>query len=827
MKRRFLKFLSICSLICSFLFVLTACKESPISFKVNFIVDGEIVKTIDTAGNEKISLPENPAKENYTFDGWFWDKDTWQKPFTANSLLDAPLSSDMSVYAKFTKIHEHNYTAAITEPTCLEKGYTTHTCDCGDSYIDDYVDELGHTPAAAAEENRQEPKCEINGGYDIVIYCKTCGAELSREHKIIAALQHEFTDYTPDNNATYDNDGTKTARCNHGCGATDTITDVGTKLQSGIAFKTLTLDSDNNVYGKVPNTQTTFSFINEIDVSGNAEYFVSSDIYGINQIPTKTVPLSIGNNTFYVTETVDNNIKLFTVTVKRKLIYNVTFNTDGGTPVEPQKIEEDGFAAVPTTTRAGYTFTEWNYQFDEPITDDTAITAIWSANTNTPYKVEYYLENLEDNDYTLEETVNLTGTTDTTAYAEIKTFEHFTPTASEVGGNIDGDGNKVLKVYYSRNKYTVVIQSQNEKIGVSSTYNGSYKYGYQTNGSNLSYLYLGYDFAGWYNGGELISTDEDILPFIVDKNIHLVATCTVKDEMKFFNFSSTTTTCSITGIKDKTLSAIIVPDYVTEISQGVFSGCSSLESLTIPFVGAKAGVTASDNYQYPLGYIFGTSSFTGGTATKQSYYGGSTNSTTTSTYYIPNSLRSVTVNGGNILRGAFFKCSGLTSVTIGNSVTSIGVSAFYNCSGLTSIAIGNSVTSIGGLAFYNCSGLTSITIPNSVTSIGNYAFYNCSSLTSVTIPNSVTSIGNDAFSGCSSLTSITIPNSVTSIGNGAFYGCSSLTSIKFNDTTTWYMTTDYSGWQNKTGGTEMSVTNVSTNATYFKSTYYNYYCYKL
>ncbi len=104
------------------------------------------------------------------------------------------------------------------------------------------------------------------------------------------------------------------------------------------------------------------------------------------------------------------------------------------------------------------------------------------------------------------------------------------------------------------------------------------------------------------------------------------------------------------------------------------------------------------------------------------------------------------------------------------NVTSIGLMAFFY-SDLTSITIPNSVTSIGDHAFGYCSGLTSITIPNSVTSIGRGAFQNCSGLTSITIPNGVTSIGNYAFSDCSGLTSITIPNSVTSIGNDAFYYC--------------------------------------------------------
>ena len=232
------------------------------------------------------------------------------------------------------------------------------------------------------------------------------------------------------------------------------------------------------------------------------------------------------------------------------------------------------------------------------------------------------------------------------------------------------------------------------------------------------------------------------------------------------------------------LTSITIPDIVTSIGSSAFSGCSSLESITIPFVGAKAGVTSSDTYQYPFGYIFGTSSYTGGLATAQYYYGGSTSSTISGTYYIPSSLKSVTVTGGNILYGAFYNCKGLTNITIPNSVTSIGGSAFRGCTGLTSITIPNSVTSIGDHAFYGCRGLTSITIPDSVTSIGSAAFWYCSGLTSVTISNSVTSIDEGAFRDCSGLTSVVIPDSVTSIGYEAFDGCSGLTSIIIPDSVT-------------------------------------------
>ncbi len=160
----------------------------------------------------------------------------------------------------------------------------------------------------------------------------------------------------------------------------------------------------------------------------------------------------------------------------------------------------------------------------------------------------------------------------------------------------------------------------------------------------------------------------------------------------------------------------------------------------------------------------------------------------------------VSYNGNTYMGGAFRGCTGLTSVTIPNSVTSIGYGAFYQCSGLTSVNIPESVTFIGENAFLGCSGLTSLTIPESATSIGKYAFAGCSGLTSITIPSSWSSIGygifgdctgltsitipdniynidDVAFSGCTGLTSITIPNSVNGIGNQAFYGCTSLSSI--------------------------------------------------
>jgi hypothetical protein len=175
-----------------------------------------------------------------------------------------------------------------------------------------------------------------------------------------------------------------------------------------------------------------------------------------------------------------------------------------------------------------------------------------------------------------------------------------------------------------------------------------------------------------------------------------------------------------------------------------------------------------------------------------------------------NSTYSITSIGS----GAFFDCSGMTSVTIPSTITSIGSYAFYGCSNLTSVSIPNAVTKIDGGAFAFCNKLgrvditdleawcniensgafsteywlflngikiTNLEIPKSITKIGDYVFSYCSGLTSVSIPSTITEIGKGAFNNCSSLTSIEIPNSVTEIGAYAFGCCWGLTSIELPD----------------------------------------------
>ena len=168
---------------------------------------------------------------------------------------------------------------------------------------------------------------------------------------------------------------------------------------------------------------------------------------------------------------------------------------------------------------------------------------------------------------------------------------------------------------------------------------------------------------------------------------------------------------------------IKIPDGVTDISEDVFSGCSEITSVIIP---------GSVKY-------IGQSAFKWCGNLKTVEFSG-------------NGLK--TIAGGDYQKGAFFGCSGLVSITIPDTVTTIA-----------------------GYAFYGCSKLPTITIPDSVVTVGKYAFCDCISLRDLTIGNGVECIEMGTFGNCTSLTSVTIPDSVTLIVSSAFYECDSLKTV--------------------------------------------------
>ncbi len=141
---------------------------------------------------------------------------------------------------------------------------------------------------------------------------------------------------------------------------------------------------------------------------------------------------------------------------------------------------------------------------------------------------------------------------------------------------------------------------------------------------------------------------------------------------------------------------------------------------------------------------------------------------------IPGTLGGVPVIS---IAASAFASSGITGVTIPNTVTNIGEQAFYSCASLTNVTMGSGVTHIGPWAFSSCTSLTNIIMSDGLTSIGDNAFNYCTALASFTIPNSVTNIGDGAFGQCSSLTNVTIGSGVTHVGNWPFFYCQNLMAI--------------------------------------------------
>ncbi len=453
--------------------------------------------------------------------------------------------------------HVHSYVDSIVEPTCIADGYTLHKCSCGDEYIDNTVSALGHSftnyvsnnDATCTQDGTKTAKCDrcdatenlpdVNSKLAHTFnqevasekylassatctqkarcyYSCKCGEKGTETFEYGSALGHSFTNYVSDDNATYDADGTKTALCDNGCGTKNTITDDGTQLEGKIEFSTLTVSGDK-VYGKVSNSTDFFSFIKEVKTYGSKTKFVISyDAYGENQIFTKTISLNVGNNITYILEMYDGEPKnVYQVTIRRKPIYNVSFDTANGASIESQQVEEDALATKPITnpTRLGYNFNGFDYDFTSPIVQDTIVTANWNAiDYNIKYKVddkEIATENPQI--YTVEDVITLslpqvTKTGYTASWSDggkiekgstgDKTFEVvWTPIVYTITYNLDGGENNEYNPITYTIEDKIVLQAPSKLSDVVSTdvatYAGDGIY-------NVEQLVTAYTFAGWF-----------------------------------------------------------------------------------------------------------------------------------------------------------------------------------------------------------------------------------------------------------------------------------------------------------------------------------------
>ena len=310
-----------------------------------------------------------------------------------------------------------------------------------------------------------------------------------------------------------------------------------------------------------------------------------------------------------------------------------------------------------------------------------------------------------------------------------------------------------------------------------------------SNGNSLlnnSYLEANFNITSF----EIV--ENDLMKYILINNERVYNLTLIDKTIVSFDFTNELSGLTIVSLSNgifsgcSSLTSVVLPDTLVSIGHSMFEGCTSLTSIVIPngvtSIGMNAfnGCTSLTSIVIPNNVaVIDNNAFSGCVALETITlsekltsvgYGAFQGCSMLSSIVLPNSVTSI----GD---SAFYGCTSLTSIIIPNNVTSIGYNAFNGCVSLETVTLSNALTSIGDSAFYNCSSLRSIVLPDSVTYLGSRAFYGCSSLESIALSNKLNNINYETFKGCSSLTFVNLPNSVTSIGSNAFDGCSKIAAI--------------------------------------------------
>lgn len=208
------------------------------------------------------------------------------------------------------------------------------------------------------------------------------------------------------------------------------------------------------------------------------------------------------------------------------------------------------------------------------------------------------------------------------------------------------------------------------------------------------------------------------------------------------------------------LTAITLPEKLKTLGELVFQNCNSVETITIK----SESLNDISYIGYPT-YAYGRPFYNVGSAADDgvsvTFADGCT--------YVPAYLFWAKEGEGY--------CANITSVTMADTVTSIGAGAFTLCTDLETVNFGNGVATIGSSAFSGCADLKTLNFSKKLDTIGDSAFYNCGSLKTVNLPSALTVLGASSFAECTSLSNLSLPDSLTSIGAKAFANCTSLTEI--------------------------------------------------
>ena len=504
-----------------------------------------------------------------------------------------------------------------------------------------------------------------------------------------------------------------------------------------------------------------------ITISGNK----SADVAQIEGTGTKT--LAWGENTFQVTvipEDPNTQPKVYTIVVNNQRPTAPVIT--GGTTGDKLSINRVISMVEPGTAISGVSGYEYYKTTTNTLPDDSTVGTILV----NPYTVEIQEQGTT---YIYYRTVSTSGNRSLWTSAQ---KININPGLYDTNGNV------------------VKTWAQLESLGLTKTsIETDYKfYTYKTATNSPYQVFTNNNLNGHLVFSNSITKigDYTFMDCIGITSIEIPSSVVSIGSDAFENLSNLTSikfSNGITSIGEKafdsctSLTSVLIPKSVTNIGTRAFSYCKNLVSIKVE---TENSVYDSRNESNAI-IIRATNTLISGCKNT----------------IIPSSVTSIGESA--------FKGSSIETIAIPNSVTTIGESAFANSS-IETMAIPNSVTTIGKTAFYSCTNLKSINIPNNITSLGGAVLMDCSSLTSITIPNSLTEIPSQAFYG-TGIKSITIPAGVKKIGTWAFYSCANLTSVTFADTSKqWFVTSNSTA----TSGTNVNITNASTNANNFKKSTY-------
>jgi len=545
-----------------------------------------------------------------------------------------------------------------------------------------------------------------------------------------------------------------------GSSATCTVTVVPYE----IFFATLEQTADG-MYGKVSNSTTAFSFKNEITLNGNATYVVSRDIYGMETVVTKTVPLNEGDNTFYIIVLFDDETTCYPVTIRRRPMHTVTFMPENGSASIAVSVEEDDHVTAPEVVYHGYTLTGWGYDFTQTITSPITLIANWEISE-------------EMKDFTFVSTITtctITGVTDATK------AEYIIPSyVTAIGENAFASCTELTRITIPESvthisEYAFVgcfklveVCNLSAHITVTS--------GKTTNG------YIGYYATHVYTDASeesIVTVDENGFVFVQKEN-GLFLTGYAGEQTNI----TLPTTCNGVAYaiaeralyNNKRITGVTIGNGVTSISAYAFSGCEALQSVSLGNDISVVGAYAFENCAALQLISFGTGIKTIGESAFEGCEELKKVNLADIAVWCSISLEDESANPFCYDAKLYVNGALVTELVIPEGVTSIAPYAFYCCD-ITSVVIFDSVETIGESAFRFCTSLENVKIGNGVITVRDWAFTGCTAMQMLDLGNSVKTIGSNAFAACTALQNVVVPNSVTSIGSKVFYDCNALTSI--------------------------------------------------